>query len=179
MAAVKAGRHFEAEGIEGGCSETGMQTEADVRGQLRLVVLKTESDDDALIFNPIRQVERDFKRIFCRGEIVGRDSIDEFVVAIRFNAMPDFAAKKTVGSAADFVAAIERALVLDPMQVVAHHGGVVRPTFLWRCDFVVVIEETNPPASGIESRDADQLRAELRNDEAESVRFVGENIEEP
>ena len=93
--------------------------------------------------------------------------------------MPDFAAKKTVGPAADFLAAIERALVLDPMQVVAHHRGVVRPAFLWRCDFVVAIEETNPVASGIASRDADQLGTEPRNDEAQSVRFVGENIEEP
>src|ERR1041385_7218303 len=85
MAAVKTGRHFEPEGIEGCRGETRMQTEADVRGQLRFVVCETKGDDDALTFVPISQVERDFQRVLCRGEIVRRDAIDEFVVAIRLH----------------------------------------------------------------------------------------------
>jgi transcriptional regulator of aromatic amino acid metabolism len=56
---------------------------------------------------------------------------------------------------------------------------VVRPAFRRRSDLVVAIEEADPVAGGIAARDADQFRAETGNDETESVRLVGQNIEQP
>src|SRR2546423_12858746 len=56
---------------------------------------------------------------------------------------------------------------------------VVPPAFLGGSDFVVAIQKADPIASGISPGDTDQLGAEPRNDEAEAVCFVGQNIERP
>ena len=117
MTPVKAGRHFEAEGVEGSRGESGMQTETDMRGQFRFVVLELERDGNARAFDAIGQIERDLERIFRRREILGRDAIGQ--VRRRgcdSTAMPHLAAQKTVRAAADFLAAVKRALVLDPVQ---------------------------------------------------------------
>src|ERR1044071_7280605 len=107
MPPVNSGRHLAPERIERRRGESWVQSELDVRGQFRLVVLEPKRNQDAAVFNPIGQIEGDFERILCRGEIVRGDAIDEFVFAIRFDAAPDFAAEKTVRSAADFLAAIK------------------------------------------------------------------------
>ena len=90
--------------------------------------------------------------------------------------MPHLPAQKAVRPAAHFLAAVERALVLDPVEVVAHDGGVVRPPFLGRADLVVAIQESEPIAVAISARDADQFGTEPRDDETKAVLFVGQNI---
>src|SRR2546423_13254974 len=93
--------------------------------------------------------------------------------------MPGLPAKKTMGAAANLLTTVERALVFDPVQVIAHHRRVVRPAFLRRTDFVVAIQKTDPITGWVPTRYADQLRAEPRNDETQASIFVGQNIEQP
>jgi hypothetical protein len=95
---VKAGRHLELERLERSCGEAGMQSEADVSRQFGFVVLEPERNRNAAAAYPISQVERNVEWIFQRGKISGRDAIDELVVAIRFDAMPDFCREESYAS---------------------------------------------------------------------------------
>src|SRR5687767_1238279 len=91
--------------------------------------------------------------------------------------MPGLAAQEAVRSATHFLAAVKRALVLDAVEKVTHHGRVIRPAFPGRSDLVVAMEEADPVAVGIAPGRADQLRAEAGDDEAKAVLFVGEDVE--
>src|SRR4051812_48672680 len=126
MAAVKSGRHFELEGFERVRGESGMETEPDVSRELGLVVLEMERYNDASVPDPVGQVERNLERVFGRGKIVGGNSVDQFIGATGVDPVPDLAAKKAMRAAANFAAAIKRALVLDPVKEISHHRGVVR-----------------------------------------------------
>src|SRR5688572_9165472 len=92
--------------------------------------------------------------------------------------MPGLAAEKAVRSAAHFLATVEGALVLDAMEEITHHGRVIRPAFGGRSDLVVAMQETDPVAVGIASRQTDQFGAEAGDDDAEAGFFVGEDVEE-
>src|SRR5437764_9356341 len=92
--------------------------------------------------------------------------------------MPDFSPKKTMGSAAHLPATVKGSLVLDSVQVITHHRGIVRPTFCRRTEIVVVFQEPDPFAGKVPPRHADQLRAKSRDDDPKAVLFVRQNIEE-
>ena len=55
-----------------------------------------------------------------------------------------FASKKTVRSAADLLAAVERALVLNAMQKVTHDRRVIGPALRRSRDIVVAMQESDP-----------------------------------
>src|SRR5437764_14758925 len=90
--------------------------------------------------------------------------------------MPDFSPKKTMGSAAHFPATVKGSLVLDSVQVITHHRGVVRPTFCRRTEIVVVFQEPDPSAGGVPPRHTDQLRAEPRDADPNAVLLVPQDI---
>src|SRR5436190_13038917 len=92
--------------------------------------------------------------------------------------MPYLGAEKAVRAPAHFAAAVERALILDPVQVIAHNRGVIRPPLLGRTDFVVPVKKSDPFAAAIPTGNADQLRAEPRDNEANSVFVVCQHIEQ-
>jgi hypothetical protein len=96
----------------------------------------------------------------------------------RLDEMPQFATQKTVGASTDLLATVESPLILNPVQIVAHDGRVIRPTLRGRADFVVPVQKPNPLTATIPPGDADQLRAEPRDDEAKSVFVVRQNIEQ-
>src|SRR6476620_5037458 len=93
--------------------------------------------------------------------------------------MPCFRAKQTVGAPLDFVAAIETAVILQPMKIVTHDRGVICPAFRRRRHIVVPVKKANPLAGFVDSRHADQFRTETRHNDAKAVLFVSKNIQMP
>src|SRR5438094_6544824 len=63
------------------------------------------------------------------------------------------------------------------MKIIAHDGCVVRPALSWCCEIVVAIKKAGPLPRLVYSRQTDQFRSKTRNDDAETVVFISQNIE--
>ena len=50
-------------------------------------------------------------------------------IGARFNEMPGLGAQKAVRAAVDLATAIQSPAIFEPMEIVAHHGRVIRTTF--------------------------------------------------
>src|SRR5882757_6765697 len=93
--------------------------------------------------------------------------------------MPCFLAKKTVVSPLDFVAAIQTAAILQSMKIITHDRGVICPAFSRRGHIVVPVKKADPLAGFVDSRHADQFRAETRYNDAKAVLLISKNIPMP
>src|SRR5438874_683605 len=70
-------------------------------------------------------------------------------------ATPFFRPKKSVGAALNFVSAIQAATIFQPMNIVAHHSGVVCPALGRHRYIVVTVKEADPIPGFIHSRQTD------------------------
>src|SRR3984893_5099822 len=79
----------------------------------------------------------------------------------------------------DLVPAIQAAAIFQSMKIITHHGRMIRPSLCWSSDVVITMKETDPLAVSISSRNADYLRAQARNHDAQPVFLVGYDVDPP
>src|SRR3954470_4856939 len=142
-------------GLERSRTETWVQTERDVCSQFRFMIPKLENHINSVSTNLISEINTHLQRIFALGKIIRCNSVFQrgaALVANRSGEMPCLCAKETVGAALDFMAAVETPAVLQPMKIITHDRGVIRPALSRRCHIIVAVKKANPLAGFIDSR---------------------------
>src|SRR5665213_1018603 len=124
-----------------------MKTKLQMRSQLRLLVVKTKSDFEIVAAQSVGEREGNFERVFAPIEFVRRNPVSERTLVrtqVSRYVGKGFVTQKTVRTAADFLTAIEAVLVFEPVQVITHHGRVIRPTAGRFREVVVAMEKADP-----------------------------------
>lgn len=78
----------------------------------------------------------------------------------------------------NFAAAIETFLVFQPVQEVAHDGGMIPPPARRRPQVVVAIEETDPVSCRVAPRQTNEFGAEPRNNDAQAAFLIRQDVEQ-
>src|ERR1700719_343163 len=109
MTAIQTARHLEMKCIERRRGEARMQSELEMRRQLRLMILERKKDRHLAVVDLVSEIERNAQRIFRFREIIGRDPIGQRsgFVRSRFDQAPRFRAQKTMCASLDFLSAIQ------------------------------------------------------------------------
>jgi hypothetical protein len=69
-------------------------------------------------------------------------------------------------------------LILQPVQEVAHDGGVIPPPACWFVDLVIPIKKTDPAPIVVAPGQTNELGSVARDDDAQAAVFVRQNVEQ-
>src|ERR1700678_357019 len=135
-----------------------------MHGKFRLQVLKFKGNKQFRVARSlhqrISQVELRLEGIFLRLDLARSDAVSQRArPRVHAGGGEILVPEKGMRAAADGMPAIDRALILQPVNIVTHYRGVILPAVRGRAGVAIAIEEAGPLAIRATARETDRLSA--------------------